>query len=325
MEDKCCALLIGGDVSTERVPGNAGVHRQPLDKSRNARDGVLKDLQSVHNFMNDRRIPVFEVMLINRCVKQDKKDILEIFIKFLSQKDIRRFVIYYSGPGSNGTFGTNNGDWCFETNHEKTMSYENNLSQESESRMVYIGLNDILKLWDEIRGHYGSDSYEFKDRDLLFIIADCCRSGSWVEEIKAKRTKKTTPSNEHYRDVNMIASCLSNETCYYTADNGGEFTYRYINADTSRHNLSDTGAHVAKVAAQMIVFQGITFPFYMPIKGISNYLIATSHRNTPVATNEKETYRIWLMKYVGEKLPIGRGLGIASGWSWMIHGQILRT
>ena len=159
---------------------------------------------------------------------------------------------------------------------------------------------------------------------MLFIIADCCFSGSWVEEIKAKRACKKTLSGEMYRDVHMIASCQSHELCYYSLHYGGDFTHRYITADSSKHNLNDTVTHIAKLAAQSVV-QGITFPLYMPVKGLANYYNATSHYHTPVATNEKQEYRVLLMKYDGEILPIGRGLGIASGWSWMLSGQIFHN
>ena len=201
MEKKCSAFLIGANITGEKVPGNAAIPRDPSDRaSQNPLDGVLKDLNLMKDFMSHRRIPVYEVMLGNRHVKQDKSDILGAFRKFFYQKDIRRYVLYYSGHGSNGTFNTNKGDWCFET------------SDGSESKIIYIGLKDILGLWDEMRSQYGSDSYEFKDRDLLFIIADSCYSGNWVEEIKARRIHKTAPSGENYRDVHMIASCQSKET-----------------------------------------------------------------------------------------------------------------
>ena len=175
-----------------------------------------------------------------------------------------------------------------------------------------------------MRSCYGSDSYEFTDRDLLFIIADSCYSGSWVEEIKAKRMHKTTPSGENYRDVHMMASCRHNETCYYTVANGGDFTGRYITTDSSKHNLKASAAHIMKLTGQSVI-QGATFPLYMPIKGLANYYNSKSHKHTPVATNEKEQYRVLLMKFDGEILPIGRGLGIASGWSWMLSGQIFHN
>ena len=122
----------------------------------------------------------------------------------------------------------------------------------------------------------------------------------------------------------MIASCQSHEICYYTVANGGDFTRRYITADSSKHNLEDTVAHITKLASQSVI-QGVTFPIYMPLKGLANYYRTTSHKHTPVATNEQERYRIFLMKYDGEILPIGRGLGIASGWSWMLSGHLFHN
>ena len=312
-EKNCSAFLIGANITGAIIPDNAAVRREPLDKaSKNPLDGVLKDLRWMNIFMNDRHIPVFELMLSNRHAKLEKQDILKAFKNFFNQKGKRRFVIYYSGHGSNGTIDTNKGDWCFET------------SNGSEFKIIYIGLKDILELWDKMRTQCGADSYELNDRYLLFIIADSCFSGNWVEEIKANRPYMTAPSGEKYRDVHMIASCRSNEICYYTIANGGDFTCRYITADSSTHNLKVTATHVAKVAGQSVI-QGVTFPLYMPIKGLSNYYRATSHKHTPVATNEKQRYRIFLMKYDGEVLPIGKGLGIASGWSWMLSGQIFHN
>ena len=307
---KCSALLIGTGACIQH---NTAIPRRPLDRqSKTPLDGVLKDLSWMNIFMNDRNIPVYEVMLGNQHVKQNKSDILAAFKNFFSQQDIRRFVIYYSGHGSNGTSNTNKGDWCFET------------SNVTESGIIYIGLWDILNLWDEMRAQCGADSCKLRDQYLLFIIADSCFSGSWVEEIKAKRPCKTAPSGENYRDVHMIASCQSYELCYYSLNYGGDFTRRYITADSSKHNLKDTATHIVKLAAQSVI-QGATLPLYMPVKGLSNYYNSTSHLHTPVATNGKEKFRVLLMKYDGEILPIGKGLGIASGWSWMLSGQIFHN
>ena len=311
MAEKCysSAFIIGANVTDEKK--NASVARSPSDYSKEPLGGVLTDIKLMQEFMSNREILVFEVMLSNQHAKQEKSDILRTFKNFLFQKNTRRFVIYYSGHGSNGNFETKKGDWCFETNDE------------SGSRIIYIGLKDILDLWDEMRTECGSDSYELKDRDLLFIIADCCYSGSWVEEVK-ERPYKVSPSGEKYRDVHMIASCKADEICYYTDAKGGDFTDRYINADSSKHNLVDTAAHIAKLTAQSVI-QGVTFPLYMPIKGLVNVFAVKSHKHTPVATNDSEEYRYLLMKYDGEVLPIGKGLGIASGWSWMLRGQILHN
>ena len=312
MEKNCSALLIGCNITNEKIPNSAAVSRKPSDKSsKSPEDGVLKDLKLMKDFMNDRKIPVFDFTIPNRHVRQSKSDMVEVFKKFFYQKGTRRFVIYYSGHGSSGELSTSKGDWCFET------------TEESESKVIYIGLKDILKLWDEMRDHFSSDAYELDDIDLLFIIADSCYSGGWVDEIK-ERSYKTTPSGEKYRDVHMIASCQAHEACYYTVTYGGEFTCRYITADSSKHNVENTKSHIATLTGQSVV-QAVTFPLYMPLKGLSNYFRATTHKHTPVATNEKEKYRVLLMKYDGEILPIGRGLGIASGWSWMLQGQIFHN
>ena len=123
-----------------------------------------------------------------------------------------------------------------------------------------------------------------------------------------------------------IASCQSHELCYYSLNYGGDFTRCYITADSSIHNLNDTVTHIAKLAAQSVI-QGVTFPLYMPVKGLANYYNARAYYHTPVATNEEEEYRVVLMKYDGEILPIGIGLilGIASGWSWMLSEQMFHN
>ena len=79
---------------------------------------------------------------------------------------------------------------------------------------------------------------------------------------------KTAPSGETYCDVHMIASCQSSETCCYTVAHGGDFTNQYIIADSSKHNLVDTTAHLAKLTVQSIV-QGATFPSLHANKGIN--------------------------------------------------------
>lgn len=55
------------------------------------------------------------------------------------------------------------------------------------------------------------------------------------------------------------------------------------------------------------------------------YIATKSHKHEPVATNDKEEYGILLMKFEGEILSIGNGLGIASEWFWMYHGQIFHN
>ena len=271
-------------------------------------EGIPIDHQKISRFLQDnRKIPIFETVLGQRQVRQTKSDIIELFERFIFQKSVRRFVIYYSGHGSNGT---NCGDWCFE----KNMATGTN---------IRISLQDILTLWDNMRAKFNSDSFSYEKRDLLFIIADCCHSGGWVNELR-RRPYKYDPNGNRYRDVHMIASCGEGESCL-DSRTGGIFTDHYINSDSSTHNLRDTVEHVAKLSVQSI-FQAITFPFYMPIKGIVNFYNANCKYDfIPIATNDYSEYRVLLMKHDGIKLPIGRGLGLNSGWSWMLSGQLFHN
>ena len=121
----------------------------------------------------------------------------------------------------------------------------------------------------------------------------------------------------------MIASCGKDENCI-ESKNRGVFTDYYIHSDSSTHNLKDTVEHVVKLSVQSVL-QVALFPIYMPAKAIANYYNAHKHNFTPVATNDESVYRIWLMKHDGIKLPIGKGLGLNSGWSWMLSGQVFHN
>ena len=273
--------------------------------------GIPIDHHKITSFLQDnRKIPIFETVLGQRYVRQTKGDIIELFERFIFQKTVSRFVIYYSGHGGDGTCGANYGDWCFEENVATGSS-------------IRISLQDILTVWDKMRTEFNSDSFSYEKRDLLFIIADCCHSGGWVHELQS-RPYKYDPNCIRYRDVHMIASCDQYETCT-DSKIGGTFTDHFINSDSSTHNLNDTVEHIAKLSAQSI-FQALTFPLYMPIKGVANLYNANfKYKFRPIATNDESEYRILLMKHDGIKLPIGRGLGLNSGWSWMLSGQVFHN
>jgi len=282
-----------------------------LNKGDSDLYGISADHHKISSFLQEsRKIPIFETVLGQRHVRQTKSDIMELFEKFIFQDSISRFVIYYSGHGGDDSYGTNYGDWCFEENV-------------ATGTCIRISLNDILTIWDNMRAKYKSDSFSYEKRVLLFIIADCCHSGGWVDELRY-RPYKCDPNGKRYRDVHMIASCGKYETCT-DSKTGGTFTDHFIHSDSSTHNLQDTVKHVAKLTAQS-VFQALTFPLYMPIKGIANLYNANfKHDFTPLATNDESEYRIMLMKHDGIKLPIGRGLGLNSGWSWMLSGQVFHN
>lgn len=126
----------------------------------------------------------------------------------------------------------------------------------------------------------------------------------------------------------MIAACGKYEIYVYVCTDskiGRTFTNHFIHSDSSTHNLNDTIGHNGILTAQSM-FQALTFPLYMPI--INIYIIMYNanfkHMFAPVATNDVSEYRVLLMKHNVIKLhvPIGRGLGLNSGWSWMLSGQV---
>ena len=84
-----------------------------------------------------------------------------------------------------------------------------------------------------MRDKYGTD-LACEDQDILYIIADSCHSGGWVDTIKSDQPLKSDHSGTQYRDVHIIAFCTAKQSCYYTAK-GGDFTDRFINADSSKH------------------------------------------------------------------------------------------
>lgn len=303
----CSALILLSNIKRgEAVRGFS----KKLNTESNLQ-GIPIDHHKIASFLQEnRKIPIFETVLGQRYVRQTKEDIMELLERFIFQKSISRFVIYYSGHGGAGSYGTNYGDWCFEENV-------------STGTSIRISLQDILTVWDNMRAKFKSDSFSYESRDLLFIIADCCHSGGWVHKLRS-RPHKYDSNGRRYRDVHMIASCGQYEKCS-DSNIGGIFTDHYIHSDSSTHNLNDTVEHIAKLTAQS-VFQALTFPLYMPIKGLANLYNANfKHDFTPVATNDESEYRVLLMKHDGIKLPIGRGLGLNSGWSWMLSGQIFHN
>jgi len=298
-------------MSHSREVNVKGFSRKNGIKAENDSACVFADHQKMTNFLKSQQIPVFESILGQKHTRQAKKDILDVIEKFIFQSKKSRFVIYYSGLGGTGSDGTECGDWLLNEN-------------DTTGEALIISLSDILEIWDKMRVKNRSDELTYDNRDLLFIIADCCHSGGWVDYLKQYRKPIKDPNGKDYRDVHMIASCGKFELCDAT-ESGSVFTDHYVNSDSSTHNLVDTGAHRAKLVVQS-AFQAATFPVYMPVKGLVNmYNAQKKYSFKPFATNDESGYRIFLMKHDGIKLPIGNGLGLNSGWSWMLSGQVFHN
>ena len=311
MAFQCSALILLSNSEDKKIEGYA--KKNGLKSKSDAAACNVADHQKMLDFLGSRqKIGVFDSITGQNYTRLTKNDILDAIDKFTMQPKKSRFVIYYSGLGADGSANdTKCGDWILDRN-------------DTTGERVTIGIIDILKIWDSMRQAVGSDSFNYDDRDLLFIIADCCHSGGWVDYLRETRALKEDPSGKTYRDVHIIASCRKDERCDAT-DRGSVFTDHYVNSDSSTHNLTDTVQHKAKLVAQS-TFQAATFPLYMPIKGIFNlYNSQKKYRFHPVATNDHSEYRIFLMKHDGIKLPIGNGLGLNSGWSWMLSGQVFHN
>jgi len=118
---------------------------------------------------------------------------MELFEKFIFQNTISRFVIYYSGHGGDDSYGTNH------------VCEENVVIKQAYLR---ISLNGILTIWDNMRAI--SDSFSYEKCDLLFIIADCCHSGGWVDDHELQyRPYKYDSNGKRYHNV---TSCGKYET-----------------------------------------------------------------------------------------------------------------
>lgn len=116
------------------------------------------------------------------------------------------FILYFSGHGMS------KGDWL--------------LPDES-----FIKLKEVLQEWSESQSHQ-------THRDLL-IVSDSCNSGAWVKALNRYHQRR------EYRNVDMVAACLSNDfTLMSTRSGGSDFTkalclnhQRYNRIPTCTHSL----------------------------------------------------------------------------------------
>ena len=79
MAEKSSALLIGTNISDKKIRECAAVS---IHTRITHVDGVLKDLSQMNAFMNNRQIPVFDVILGQHQTKQSKEDFLKTIEKF---------------------------------------------------------------------------------------------------------------------------------------------------------------------------------------------------------------------------------------------------
>ena len=99
MADKSSVLLIGTNISGKKIRECAAVSRRSKVTKISHLDGVLKDLSQMNAFMNDRHIPVFDVILGQHQTKQNKEDLMNMIERFFKRENVRRFVITIQDMG----------------------------------------------------------------------------------------------------------------------------------------------------------------------------------------------------------------------------------
>ena len=178
------ALLIGS--SFKPSLGSRAVPRTRVGDraSHDNLEGILSDMTSMRTFFRNHGVEI-ENILFNAQYTMPKRDVLS-YVGKLFGKPATSYIIYFSGHGQSGS-----GNWCVTDKD-------------------CINLREIRDLWDAaIRQNPGQKS--------LLLIADCCFSGSWVDQLV------------NVSDIHMSASCGRNETCLDTFE-GGVFTTKFVNA-----------------------------------------------------------------------------------------------
>eukprot|EP00300_Choanocystis_sp_HF-7_P033346 c45672_g1_i1.p1 GENE.c45672_g1_i1~~c45672_g1_i1.p1 ORF type:complete len:336 (+),score=63.44 c45672_g1_i1:63-1070(+) len=154
--------------------------------SRSGLQGVLSDLMLARAFLIANGYGVFECLHGMRLFKSEVQGALSDFFK---QPQPQHFVIYFSGHGNRLS-----GNWVF-TDGE-------------------VSLDEVYTMFLEIA----------PQNSCLSIVADCCHSGAWVEQISL------CPDDFDKRRFAVQAACLKDEVCWDTRV-GGLFTKSWVSGD----------------------------------------------------------------------------------------------
>jgi len=191
----CAAILIASSAASSAADI---IPRDKCDKTEKGNlVGTVSDVAHMQSlFVRSGDIDVVKTFC-EIPYNHKKIDVLRSIERMFADSDRESFILYYSGHGR-----TLRGDWCFEG--AKTGHYE------------FVTLKEILNLYDQRPGK--------KANHKLVIIADCCFSGAWVEELKKAKTQ----------GVVMQASCEAHETCS-DGKYGGVFTSQYKDVALDKH------------------------------------------------------------------------------------------
>jgi len=164
--------------------------------------GPFADVIAVQSLFGRKQIKV-NYMFCN--VKDVRKRSVMYEIKVLFDSGVDDSVLYYSGFArcnkSAQTYHKGHSDWFFER-----VAFED----DQKVMRACISYEDIIKEWGKRR--------KSRAHQRLFIIADCCFSGTWVLKSRA------------HRNVFVQAACKWNESAYDTVK-GGTFTRLWINSN----------------------------------------------------------------------------------------------
>jgi len=155
------------------------------DGTRSGLQGVLRDLMLARAFLSKNSYGIFECMHGIRLFKSEVVGALAMF--FNQEHQPKHYVVYFSGHGDKHT-----GNWIF-----------------TDGELSFNEIYDIFIKYSPTES-------------CMSIVADCCHSGAWVEQVLA------SPASVY--DVSRVAvqaACRTSEVCWDTSV-GGLFTKSWV-------------------------------------------------------------------------------------------------
>jgi hypothetical protein len=216
------AVLIAS--CTAASPSQGVIAREKADdRAKGNLLGTVADVAAMYKYLTDTKRNVDK--MFNDVLDVSADDVMNR-IKLLFDRGLHSCLLYYSGHGKE-----NEGDWCFQ-----------NASGEPE----FITLKAILATWN-------SRAQRFAEQQLI-IVADCCYSGRWVEQLKELAVMSPIVR------VSMQASCGAHQICKESLE-GGVFTIRWLRMHATTYT-AHTGVplKIASPDAGVYFFQPTCYP-----------------------------------------------------------------
>eukprot|EP00301_Raphidiophrys_heterophryoidea_P012962 c20291_g1_i1.p1 GENE.c20291_g1_i1~~c20291_g1_i1.p1 ORF type:complete len:390 (-),score=57.07 c20291_g1_i1:199-1368(-) len=183
------AILLGSPGETMIDTNNLSA-KVSKDGTRSGLQGVLRDLMLARAFLIQNMYRIFECLHGMRLFKSEVLAATALF--FAQDSKPVHFLVYFSGHGNRQT-----GNWIF-TDGE-------------------IALQEIYDLFVA----YAPPS------SCLSVVADCCHSGAWVEQLLSR------PHDLDHGRFCIQAACQRDEVCWDTKV-GGMFTKSWVSGEYSK-------------------------------------------------------------------------------------------